>query len=132
MKNYVPHGLRRIEPPKKINLPKRTKLNKDTHLTNYYRECLLVTAQAAQYYAENLLDSEIHFAERILIQTQKDALDKICFGIADQLTPANEEKHYNRIDFVVEMVKLATLVKPQHFQKIQGEMVKQIEKTRKI
>ena len=132
MKNYVPQGIRRLAPKQEIKLPKRLRLNNDENLTNYYRECLLVTSQAAQYYAENLLDSEINFAERILIQTQKDALDKICFGIADQLTPANEEKHYNRIDFVVEMVKLATLVKPTHFKLIQGEMVKQIKKTRKI
>lgn len=132
MRNYVPQGIRRLAPKQEIKLPKRLRLNNDENLTNYYRECLLVTSQAAQYYAENLLDSEITMSERMLVQEQKNTLDKIVFGITEQLSEQAEERQYDRTTFLVEIIKLATFVHPKHFLAVQKFFVDKIRKLRKI
>ena len=132
MRNYVPQALRSVAPKPKVELPKRTKLNSDQGLTNYYRECLLLTSQAAQYYAENLLDSQITMSERMLVQEQKNTLDKIVFGITEQLSEQAEERQYDRTTCLVEIIKLATFVHPKHFLAVQKFFVDKIRKLRKI
>ena len=128
---YVPQGLRHLQ-TKVVKAPIRKVINKDPHLTAYYREGLLVTSQTAQYYAEKLLDSDISIHERMLIQEQKNTLDKIVYGICDQLTEKQEDKQYERTHFITEMIQLSTLVLPKHFKLVQDFVVKKIQQLRKL
>ena len=126
-KRYIPQKLRGRTIKKTVQMPKRQTVNNDEKLRSYYRESLLVTSQAAQYYAELLLDSEITIQERIIIQDCKNTLDKIVFGIVDQLPEKHQDLQYERTTFLTEMIRLCTFIPPHYFAKIQAWLIERIE-----
>ena len=126
-KRYIPQKLRGRTIKKTVQMPKRQTVNNDEKLRSYYRESLLVTSQAAQYYAELLLDSDITVHERIIVQDCKNTLDKIVFGIVDQLPEKHQDLQYERTTFLTEIIRLCTFIPPHYFAKIQAWLIERIE-----
>lgn len=128
MKKFIPQKLRmHAKAPKAVKMPVRKVLKKDEDETAYYRETLMLMAQAATFQAENLLDHDISIHERLLVQNTKNNLDKMLDSVMDQLPEDYKDLHYDRMDFIVEMLKLATLIPPRYYEKIQSWMVERIE-----
>ena len=128
MKKFIPLKLRmHAKAPKAVKMPVRKVLKKDEDETSYYRETLMLMAQAATFQAENLLDHDISIHERLLVQNTKNNLDKMLDSVMDQLPEDYKDLHYDRMDFIVEMLKLATLIPPRYYEKMQAWMVERIE-----
>ena len=128
MKKYIPLKLRQhIRKPKNIKMPIRKVLKKDESEAAYYREVLMLMAQTATFQAEMLLDHEISINERLLVQNTKNQLDKILDSVMGQLPEDYKDLHYDRMHFLIEMVKLSTLIPPKYYEKMQAWMVERIE-----
>lgn len=128
MKKYIPLKLRQhIRKPKNIKMPIRKVLKKDESEAAYYREVLMLMAQTATFQAEMLLDHEISIHERLLVQNTKNQLDKILDSVMGQLPEDYKDLHYDRMHFLIEMVKLSTLIPPKYYEKMQAWMVERIE-----
>ena len=128
MKKYIPLKLRQhIRKPKNIKMPVRKVLKKDEDEATYYRETLMLMAQTATFQAEMLLDHEISINERLLVQNTKNQLDKILDSVMGQLPEDYKDLHYDRMHFLIEMVKLSTLIPPKYYEKMQAWMVERIE-----
>ena len=128
MKKYIPLKLRQhIRKPKNIKMPIRKVLKKDESEAAYYREVLMLMAQTATFQAEMLLDHEISIHERLLVQNTKNQLDKILDSVMGQLPEDYKDLHYDRMHFLIEMVKLSTLIPPKYYEKMQKWMVERIE-----
>ena len=113
---------------KETQMPVRSVLNKDEALTAYYRETLLLFAQNAQYFAEQLLDSEITIHERVTIQRLKNDIDKVVFGIVSKLSEKSQDLHYDRSAYLIECHQMLTLVRPVHYDKMKKVIEKEIRK----
>ena len=128
MKKYIPLKLRQhIRKPKSVKMPIRKVLKKDESEAAYYREVLMLMAQTATFQAEMLLDHEISIHERLLVQNTKNQLDKILDSVMGQLPEDYKDLHYDRMHFLIEMVKLSTLIPPKYYEKMQKWMVERIE-----
>jgi hypothetical protein len=128
MKKYIPLKLRQhIRKPKSVKMPIRKVLKKDESEAAYYREVLMLMAQTATFQAEMLLDHEISIHERLLVQNTKNQLDKILDSVMGQLPEDYKDLHYDRMHFLIEMVKLSTLIPPRYYEKMQAWMVERIE-----
>jgi hypothetical protein len=128
MKKYIPLKLRQhIRKPKSVKMPIRKVLKKDESEAAYYREVLMLMAQTATFQAEMLLDHEISIHERLLVQNTKNQLDKILDSVMGQLPEDYKDLHYDRMHFLIEMVKLSTLIPPKYYEKMQAWMVERIE-----
>ena len=128
MKKYIPLKLRQhIRKPKSVKMPIRKVLKKDEDEATYYRETLMLMAQTATFQAEMLLDHEISINERLLVQNTKNQLDKILDSVMGQLPEDYKDLHYDRMHFLIEMVKLSTLIPPKYYEKMQKWMVERIE-----
>lgn len=108
-------------------MPIRKILKKDESEAVYYREVLMLMSQVASYEAEMLLDHEISIYERLLVQNTKNQLDKILDSVMGQLPEDYKDLHYDRMHFLIEMVKLSTLIPPKYYEKVQKWMVERIE-----
>ena len=129
MKKYIPQKLRQhhITPKRKVEMPIRKVLKKDESEAAYYREVLMLTAQTAMYQAEMLLDHDISIYERLLVQNTKNQLDKILDSVMNQLPDQYLDLHYDRMDFLIEMIKLSTLIPPKYYEKMQKWTAERIE-----
>ena len=128
MKKYIPLKLRQhIRKPKSVKMPVRKVLKKNEDEATYYRETLMLMAQTATFQAEMLLDHEISIHERLLVQNTKNQLDKILDSVMGQLPEDYKDLHYDRMHFLIEMLKLATLIPPRYYEKMQSWMVERIE-----
>lgn len=126
-KRYIPQGLRKRTPKKQVKLPIRQNLSKDSELTRYYRESLLLMVQTGLFQAEKLLDSEIVIHERLVVQKLKNDMDSLILGIVEQMPENFQDLHYDRCHFLNEMMKLWTLIPPKHYENIQDWMVEKIQ-----
>lgn len=126
-KRYIPQSKRQYRKPAPVRMPKRTILNQDKDKTAYYRECLYLLSQTALFSAEQLLDSEISIHERMVIQKSKNELDKIHYGVMEQLSEDFQDLQHDRSHFLNEMIKLYTLVPPAYYEKMQSWMVEKIQ-----
>lgn len=128
MKKFIPQKLRmHAKAPKPVKMPVRKVLKKNEDEATYYRETLMLMAQTATFQAEMLLDHEISIHERLLVQNTKNQLDKILDSVMGQLPESYKDLHYDRIHFLIEMVKLSTLIPPKYYEKMQAWMVERIE-----
>ena len=127
MKKYIPQKLRQIHKQKNVKMPVRKVLKKDESEAAYYREVMMLTAQTAMYQAEMLLDHDISVYERLLVQNTKNQLDKILDSVMNQLPDDYLDLHYDRMDFLIEMIKLSTLIPPRYYEKMQSWMAERIE-----
>ena len=127
MKKYIPQKLMQIHKQKNVKMPVRKVLKKDESEAAYYREVMMLTAQTAMYQAEMLLDHDISVYERLLVQNTKNQLDKILDSVMNQLPDDYLDLHYDRMDFLIEMIKLSTLIPPRYYEKMQSWMAERIE-----
>ena len=127
MKKYIPQKLRIHTQKRNVKMPVRKVLKKDESEAAYYREVLMLTAQTAMYQAEMLLDHDISIYERLLVQNTKNQLDKILDSVMNQLPDQYLDLHYDRMDFLIEMIKLSTLIPPKYYEKMQKWAAERVE-----